>query len=60
MLVEAEVLGIIEGIKNVIPGMSISHLQFTDDTILFLKADKDVVRNTNTFSVASKFSQPEY
>ncbi|KAH1113427.1 hypothetical protein J1N35_006805 [Gossypium stocksii] len=46
MLVKAEELGIIEGIKNIIPGESISHLQFTDDTILFLRADENMVRNS--------------
>ncbi|KAK5832869.1 hypothetical protein PVK06_016675 [Gossypium arboreum] len=46
MLVEAEELGVIEGFKDVIPGHSVSHLQFADDIILFLRADEDVVRNT--------------
>ncbi|KAH1114716.1 hypothetical protein J1N35_008094 [Gossypium stocksii] len=46
LLIEAEKLGIIVGIKNVFPSPSISHLQLADDTILFLKADNDVVRNS--------------
>lgn len=33
-------LGIIEGFQNVIPGLIFSHLQFADDTILFLRADE--------------------
>lgn len=46
MLVEAEELGVIESIKDVIHGQSISHLQFAGDTILFLRADEVVVRNS--------------
>ncbi|KAA3480298.1 Retrovirus-related Pol polyprotein LINE-1 [Gossypium australe] len=60
LLVEAETLGIIEGIKNVIPGLSIPHLQFADDTILFLRADEDVVRNSKyilrCFEIFSRLS----
>ncbi|KAA3478413.1 LINE-1 reverse transcriptase isogeny [Gossypium australe] len=38
-------LGLIVGFKNIIHGLSFSHLQFTDDTILFLKADEKEVSN---------------
>ncbi|KAG8479491.1 hypothetical protein CXB51_029692 [Gossypium anomalum] len=46
MMDKAEEIGIIEGIKDVIPGQSVTHLQFENDTILFLRADEEVVRNT--------------
>ncbi|KAA3463549.1 LINE-1 reverse transcriptase isogeny [Gossypium australe] len=36
---KAAELGLIGGFNNVIHGMSFSHLQFADDTILFLKVD---------------------
>ncbi|XP_016723758.1 uncharacterized protein [Gossypium hirsutum] len=42
MMDKAEEMGIIEGIKDVIPGQSVTHLQFADDTILFYRADEDV------------------
>ncbi|KAH1120712.1 hypothetical protein J1N35_003872 [Gossypium stocksii] len=46
MLVKVKEIGMIEGIKSIIPRESISHLQFADDTILFLRADENVVRNS--------------
>ncbi|KAK5834954.1 hypothetical protein PVK06_010634 [Gossypium arboreum] len=45
LMEKAEVLGFIEGIHGVLPGQTISHLQFADDTILFLKAEEMVVEN---------------
>ncbi|KAL4351666.1 hypothetical protein GQ457_06G014410 [Hibiscus cannabinus] len=36
---------LIEGIPFLLPDESISHLQFADDTILFLKAKEDCVSN---------------
>ncbi|KAK5819456.1 hypothetical protein PVK06_024457 [Gossypium arboreum] len=45
VLVKAEVVGLIKGIYNVLQDQSVSHLQFADDTILFLKAEEEVVRN---------------
>ncbi|KAH1064348.1 hypothetical protein J1N35_029335 [Gossypium stocksii] len=32
--------GFVEGFNEIVPGLRFSHLQFTDDTILFLKADE--------------------
>ncbi|KAH1131305.1 hypothetical protein J1N35_002683 [Gossypium stocksii] len=45
MFKKAEELGVIEGVKDVLLGKSISYLQFADDTILFLRAKEAVVRN---------------
>lgn len=45
LLEKAGALGFIEGIQGVIPGQMISHLQFADDTILFLKVEEKVVEN---------------
>ncbi|XP_012441922.1 uncharacterized protein LOC105766924 [Gossypium raimondii] len=57
---KAEEMRIIEGIKDVILGQSFTHLQFADDTILFLRADKEVVRNTKyilrCFEIFSRLS----
>lgn len=38
-------MGLIEGVQNVIPGMIFTHLQFANDTILFLRADEIEVNN---------------
>lgn len=46
MMDKSEEMGIIGGIKDVILGQLFTHLQFMDDTILFLRADEEVVRNT--------------
>ncbi|KAH1129202.1 hypothetical protein J1N35_000580 [Gossypium stocksii] len=40
LLEKVGMLGIIEGIHGVLPDQMILHLQFADDTILFLKADE--------------------
>lgn len=45
LLVKVKEEGLITGIHYVIPDQSFSHLQFTDDTILFLKAEEEVVHN---------------
>ncbi|KAE8726444.1 hypothetical protein F3Y22_tig00006886pilonHSYRG00006 [Hibiscus syriacus] len=45
MLEGAVSKGYIEGIHNVAPNTIISHLQFADDTILFLWPDQDGLRN---------------
>lgn len=45
LLVKAEEEGLILGIHSIIPDQSFSHLQFVDDTILFLKVDEKVVHN---------------
>lgn len=39
MLEKAELVGLIYGISNILMDQSISHLQFVDDIILFLKAE---------------------
>lgn len=38
-------MGIIESIQEIIPRQAISHLQFANNTILFLKAEERVVEN---------------
>ncbi|KAA3471418.1 LINE-1 reverse transcriptase isogeny [Gossypium australe] len=43
--VAIEEVGLIKGIYHVLPDQFVSHLQFADDTILFLKAKKEVVHN---------------
>ncbi|KAH1033463.1 hypothetical protein J1N35_045637 [Gossypium stocksii] len=45
LLEKAGALGLIEGIHGVIPGCMITHLQFADGTILFLKAEEQGVEN---------------
>lgn len=40
LLEKAGVLGLVVGIHGVIPGYMITHLQFADDIILFLKAEE--------------------
>ncbi|KAE8696464.1 hypothetical protein F3Y22_tig00110670pilonHSYRG00065 [Hibiscus syriacus] len=45
MLEGAVSKGYIEGIHNVAPNTIILHLQFADDTILFLRPDQDGLRN---------------
>ncbi|KAH1038448.1 hypothetical protein J1N35_040191 [Gossypium stocksii] len=52
---EAENLRVIEGFKEVIRGHLISHLQSTDDTILFLRADEDVKSCLVGFDVEEEF-----
>ncbi|KAA3486329.1 Retrovirus-related Pol polyprotein LINE-1 [Gossypium australe] len=53
-------LGIIEGFQNVIPGIIFSHLQFEDDTSLFLRAIDNRVSNAKyilrCFEIFSGFS----
>lgn len=46
MLDKVEELRLIGGVNDVIPGKSFTHLQFVDETILFLRADEEVVMNT--------------
>lgn len=46
MLDKADEMGLIEGIKEVIPKQTFTHLQFDDDTILFLREDEEVMWNT--------------
>lgn len=46
MLDKVEEMGLIGGIKEVILGLTFTHLQFTDDTILFFREDEEVVWNT--------------
>lgn len=45
LITKAGELGLIEGIHEVILGQDISHLQFADGTILFLKVEENVVEN---------------
>lgn len=45
LLDKAGAMGLIEGIQEVLPGQMISHLQFADDIILFLKVDEKVMEN---------------
>ncbi|XP_052875292.1 uncharacterized mitochondrial protein AtMg01250-like [Gossypium arboreum] len=45
LLEKAGALGLIKGIHGVIPGYTTMHLQFADDTILFLKAEEQGVEN---------------
>lgn len=45
LLKKAEATCLIYGIPNIILDQSISHLQFADDTILFLKAEEETVHN---------------
>ncbi|XP_016737961.1 uncharacterized protein [Gossypium hirsutum] len=55
---KAAEVGLIEGFNNVIHEMNFSHLQFADDTILFLKADDKEVTNVKyILRVLEIFSQ---
>lgn len=45
MMVKAGELDVIKGIHGIIPEQETSHLQFADDTILFLKAKEEVILN---------------
>ncbi|XP_017630561.1 uncharacterized protein LOC108473488 [Gossypium arboreum] len=45
LLEKVEMLGLIVGVQGVILDQMVLHLQFTDDTILFLKAEERVVEN---------------
>ncbi|XP_039070260.1 uncharacterized protein LOC120217084 [Hibiscus syriacus] len=59
MLAKAEDNGAIGGIANVIPNQSFTHLQFADDTIIFLKAREDFlvnVKDTRCFELFSGLS----
>ncbi|KAL4348484.1 hypothetical protein GQ457_17G013620 [Hibiscus cannabinus] len=45
MLDAAENFGLIRGITNVFPSQSISHLQFADDIVIFLKPEEKCLVN---------------
>lgn len=55
MMDEVEELGLIGGVNDGIPRKSFTHLQFANDTILFLRADEKVVRNTKYILRCFKF-----
>lgn len=45
LLKRAEILGLVEGFEVGEERVMVTHLQFADDTILFLKAERESIRN---------------
>ncbi|KAA3472507.1 reverse transcriptase [Gossypium australe] len=59
MLVKAEEIGTISGIQNIIANQSFSHLQFADNTNLFLRAEeyvKNIKYILRCFEISSSLS----
>lgn len=57
MLEKVEVLGLIGGIQDILSRRAFFHLQFTDDTILFLRAKEKFVRNVRSYQDTSRSSR---